>query len=75
MIHGVEDILMLEVPAEMNRHFQYHASHGRDGATLSSIRREIELAGGRAMQVGGDVTSFTDVEPARLHRAFLASGC
>lgn len=40
--------------------------HGRDGAALSSIRREIELAGGRAMQVSGDVTSFTDVEAARL---------
>ena len=40
--------------------------HGRDGAALSSIRREIELAGGCAMQVSGDVTSFTDVESARL---------
>jgi 3-oxoacyl-[acyl-carrier protein] reductase len=40
--------------------------HGRDGAALSSIRREIELAGGRAMQVSGDVTSFTDIEAARL---------
>ena len=40
--------------------------HGRDGAALSSIRREIELAGGRAMQVSGDVTSFTEVETARL---------
>ncbi len=40
--------------------------HGRDGAALSSIRREIELAGGRAMQVSGNVTSFTDVEAARL---------
>jgi 3-oxoacyl-[acyl-carrier protein] reductase len=40
--------------------------HGRDGATLSSIRREIELGGGRAMQVSGNVTSFSDVEAARL---------
>jgi len=40
--------------------------HGRDDAALSSIRREIELAGGRAMQVRGDVTSFTDIEAARL---------
>jgi NAD(P)-dependent dehydrogenase (short-subunit alcohol dehydrogenase family) len=39
--------------------------HGRDGAALSSIRKEIELAGGRSMQVGGDVTNFTDVEAAR----------
>jgi 3-oxoacyl-[acyl-carrier protein] reductase len=40
--------------------------HGRDGAALSSIRREIELAGGSAMQVSGDVRSFSDVEAARL---------
>jgi 3-oxoacyl-[acyl-carrier protein] reductase len=40
--------------------------HGRDAAALSSVRREIELAGGRAMQVSGDVTSFADVEAARL---------
>jgi 3-oxoacyl-[acyl-carrier protein] reductase len=43
------------------------AVHGRDGAALSSIRREIELAGGRAMQVNGDVTCFSDIEAAR-HR-------
>jgi 3-oxoacyl-[acyl-carrier protein] reductase len=40
--------------------------HGRDGAALSSVRREIELAGGRAMQVSGDVTNFSDIEAARL---------
>lgn len=40
--------------------------HGRDGAALSSIRKEIELAGGRSMQVSGDVTNFSDVEAARL---------
>lgn len=40
--------------------------HGRDGAALSSVRKEIELAGGRAMQVSGDVTSFSDIEAARL---------
>ena len=40
--------------------------HGRDGAALSSIRKEIELAGGRSMQVSGDVTNFTDIEAARL---------
>jgi 3-oxoacyl-[acyl-carrier protein] reductase len=40
--------------------------HGRDGSAVSSIRMEIELAGGRAMQVSGDVTSFSDVEAARL---------
>jgi 3-oxoacyl-[acyl-carrier protein] reductase len=40
--------------------------HGRDAAALSSMRKEIELAGGRSMQVSGDVTNFTDVEAARL---------
>jgi 3-oxoacyl-[acyl-carrier protein] reductase len=40
--------------------------HGRDSAALSSIRKEIELAGGRSMQVSGDVTNFSDVEAARL---------
>ena len=40
--------------------------HGRDGAALSSIQKEIELAGGRVMQVSGDVTNFADIEAARL---------
>ena len=40
--------------------------HGRDSAAVSSIRKEIELAGGRSMQVSGEVTNFTDVEAARL---------
>jgi 3-oxoacyl-[acyl-carrier protein] reductase len=40
--------------------------HGRDHAAVSSIRKEIESAGGRAMQVFGDVTIFADVEAARL---------
>lgn len=40
--------------------------HGRDGAAISSVRKEIELAGGRSMQVSGDVTHFTDLETARL---------
>ena len=39
---------------------------GRDGAALSSVRKEIELAGGRAIEVSGDVTSFRDIEAARL---------
>jgi 3-oxoacyl-[acyl-carrier protein] reductase len=40
--------------------------HGRDFAALSSIRKEIELAGGRSMQVSGDVTNFAEIEAARL---------
>jgi 3-oxoacyl-[acyl-carrier protein] reductase len=40
--------------------------HGRDGAALSCIQKEIDLAGGRSMQVSGDVTNFAEVEAARL---------
>ena len=40
--------------------------HGRDGAALSSIQKEIDLAGGRSMQVSRDVTNFAEVEAARL---------
>lgn len=40
--------------------------HGRDRAAVSAIRKEIELAGGRSIEVSGDVTNFADVEAARL---------
>jgi len=40
--------------------------HGRDGAARSSVRKEIELAGGGAMRVSGEVKSFSDIEAARL---------
>src|SRR5262245_19539457 len=42
------------------------ALHGRDAAALSAVRSEIERAGGQAISVVGDVTSFGDVERARL---------
>jgi hypothetical protein len=32
----------------------------------SSVRKEIELAGGGAMRVGGEVKSFSDIGAARL---------
>lgn len=41
------------------------AVHGRDAAALSAVRGEIERAGGRAIQVTGDVTRFADVERMR----------
>jgi 3-oxoacyl-[acyl-carrier protein] reductase len=41
------------------------AVHGRDMAALSSVRTEIERAGGRVMQVVADVTKFTEVEAMR----------
>lgn len=39
--------------------------HGRDTAALSSVRGEIERAGGRAIQVEADVTRFADIERMR----------
>jgi 3-oxoacyl-[acyl-carrier protein] reductase len=39
--------------------------HGRDGAALAAVRAEIEAAGGRAMQVAADVTSFAAIETMR----------
>jgi 3-oxoacyl-[acyl-carrier protein] reductase len=41
------------------------AVHGRDAAALESVRIAIEGAGGRAIQVVGDVTKAADVEAIR----------
>jgi len=41
------------------------AVHGRNAAALSAVRAEIEQSGGRAIQVTGDVTSFTAIEAMR----------
>jgi 3-oxoacyl-[acyl-carrier protein] reductase len=41
------------------------AVHGRDAAALAAVRSDIERAGGRAIQVMGDVTRFGDVEAMR----------
>jgi 3-oxoacyl-[acyl-carrier protein] reductase len=41
------------------------AVHGRDLAALSAVKAEIGHAGGRAMQVTGDVTKFADIEALR----------
>jgi 3-oxoacyl-[acyl-carrier protein] reductase len=40
--------------------------HGRDQAALSSIKDEIERAGGRAMQIAADLTQVTEIEAMRL---------
>jgi 3-oxoacyl-[acyl-carrier protein] reductase len=42
------------------------AVHGRDEKALGAVHAEIERAGGRAISVTGDVTSFADVERIRL---------
>jgi 3-oxoacyl-[acyl-carrier protein] reductase len=41
------------------------AVHGRDVAALSAVRADIEAAGGRAIQVTGDVTKLDDLEAMR----------
>jgi len=41
------------------------ALHGRDRAALAASAKEIERAGGNAIQVIGDVTSFGDIEAMR----------
>jgi 3-oxoacyl-[acyl-carrier protein] reductase len=57
------------IGAAIARRFAGHgakvAVHGRDAAALSAVHAEIERGGGRAIQVTGDVTSFTAVEAMR----------
>jgi 3-oxoacyl-[acyl-carrier protein] reductase len=42
------------------------AVHGRDAAMMSATRQEIENAGGRAIAVSADATSFVELERMRL---------
>jgi len=46
--------------------------HGRDEGALAAVRGEIERAGGRAMQVTGDVTRLADIDSmrARIEKEF-----
>jgi NAD(P)-dependent dehydrogenase (short-subunit alcohol dehydrogenase family) len=39
--------------------------HGRDANAMSSVQAEIGAAGGKAMQVAADVTSFAEIEAMR----------
>src|SRR5499433_1094622 len=41
------------------------AAHGRDAAALSKVRADIEREGGKAIEVFGDVTKFSDIEAMR----------
>jgi 3-oxoacyl-[acyl-carrier protein] reductase len=41
------------------------AVHGRDPQALAAVRAEIEAAGGQAIQVTADVTSFAEIEAMR----------
>src|SRR5215471_2472835 len=47
------------------RHGAKVALHGRDVDALSGVRREIEAASGKAIQVTGDVSRFAEVEAIR----------
>lgn len=49
------------------------AIHGRDAAALSTVQAEIERAGGKAIQVTGDVTHFAEIESMR-HQVEQAFG-
>src|SRR5262245_29311667 len=40
--------------------------HGRDAAMMSVTRQEIEKAGGRAIAVAAELTSFAELERMRL---------
>jgi len=39
--------------------------HGRDVGALSAVRTEIERAGGQAMQIAADITTFAAIEDLR----------
>lgn len=41
------------------------AVHGRDMPTLAAVHAEIEWNGGRAIQVGADITKLNEIEAMR----------
>ena len=41
------------------------AVHGRDAAALAQVRSDIEIAGGRAIEVRADLTQFAEIEAIR----------
>ena len=57
------------IGAAIARYFARHgarvAVHGRDKAALGEVQTGIERAGGRALQVVGDVTKFAEIEAMR----------
>jgi 3-oxoacyl-[acyl-carrier protein] reductase len=55
------------IAREFARHGAKVVVHGRDTEAMTAVRADIERAGGRAMQVSADVTSFGDIEAMR-HR-------
>ncbi len=57
------------IGAAIARAFARHGAkvvvNGRDDEAMASVRAGIERAGGRAMQVAADTTSFADIEEMR----------
>jgi len=53
------------IAAEFARHGAKVAVHGRDTAAMTAVREGIERAGGRAIQVAADTTSFAEIEEMR----------
>jgi 3-oxoacyl-[acyl-carrier protein] reductase len=58
------------IGAAIAREFAHHGAkvvvHGRDIEAMASVRAGIERAGGQAIYVGADITSFADIETMRL---------
>ena len=53
------------IAAEFARHGAKVAVHGRDTAAMTTVREGIERAGGRAIQIAADITSFAEIEEMR----------
>jgi 3-oxoacyl-[acyl-carrier protein] reductase len=53
------------IAAEFARHGAKVAVHGRDVEAMNAVRADIERAGGQAIQVAADITSFADIEAMR----------
>jgi 3-oxoacyl-[acyl-carrier protein] reductase len=53
------------IAREFARHGANVAVHGRDIKAMTTVRVGIERAGGRAMQIAADTTSFADIEEMR----------
>jgi 3-oxoacyl-[acyl-carrier protein] reductase len=53
------------IAREFARHGAQVVVHGRDTEAMTAVRADIERAGGRAMQVAADITSFAEIEQMR----------
>jgi 3-oxoacyl-[acyl-carrier protein] reductase len=57
------------IGAEIVREFARHGAkvvvHGRDTGAMTAVRAGIERAGGQAIQVAADITSFAEIERMR----------